>query len=425
MLRNELWDDVCEVVVAQDFYVQAHRGVFKAIESLINSQSQVDFITVVEKCRSLGILDELGGVSYIGSLVADLGSTMHCVQYAKIVRDKSILRSLAKAASNLGKMAFQPSDQPVEEILDRAEKEVCDIRQGNSGKDSCRPASDFLPEFQVELEKRLENHGAAPGLPSGFRTLDAITHGFSPGDLVIVAGRPGMGKTSFAMNIAEHSAIERGIPTVVFSMEMSAPQLVTRLISSVGRIHQENIKTGQLNDRDMDRLTRCYSRVESSPLFIDESAALSPIQLRSKVRRLQRKHKIGLIVVDYIQLMQIPESRENRTNVVSEITRGLKTLAKETGAPVIALSQLNRALEGRDDKRPKMSDLRDSGGIEQDADIILFVHREAYYKKESVEDRSLSEIIVAKHRHGATGEASVAFLGEYTRFDNLEIECSI
>ena len=427
MLNNDLWDDLGRQVGKDDFYRQDHRLIFGAIVDLFSRRYPVDFITLSEFCREKGILEDCGGVAYLGTLASDLGSTANFRAYAQVVRDKATLREVAAAASSILEKAYSPDGDSTELVLDTSEQKIFEIRRKRAqGRENCMQVADLVPEFQANLEKLVAHKGAVPGLKTGFRKLDQMTHGLHPGDLIIVAGRPGMGKTSFAMNIAEHAAFVQKVPTVFFSMEMASQQLFVRLVSSAGRIDQGALRSGIMQDEDWDRLVSLMPLLQEAPLFIDETPALTPLDLRSRVRAIARRQNLGLVVIDYIQLMQIPNSRENRTNEVAEISRGLKALAKEMRVPVIALSQLSRAVASRDSKRPVMTDLRDSGGIEQDADLILFVHREAYYRDgrvenagQSTEKLDQSEIIVAKHRNGSTGTVPVNFLDRFTRFEDF------
>lgn len=421
MIDNRLLDDLAGLLVADDFYRREHRTLYLLIVEMAKAKLPIDFVTVCARANEHQLLEQCGGQSYIGSLLNELSSLINFHRYAEIVREKSILRSLIQVASDTQKAALQPGARQIDEILENAERSIFDIRRRRVGnQDPVKSVGEYLPAFHQNLEDLVANGGKLPGLSTGFSGLDVMTKGLHAGDLLIIAGRPGMGKTSFAMNIAEHVALHQKVPVAFFSMEMPANQLVLRLISSVGRIDQSRLRGGDLGDREWDCLVRATDLLQGAPLYIDETPALNPGELRSRIRNLARKCSLGLVVIDYLQLMQIPMTRENRTNEIGEISRGLKSLAKEFRVPVIALSQLNRALENRDNKRPKMSDLRDSGGIEQDADVILFVHRESYYNKLQKEDRALSEIIIAKHRNGPTGEVMTFFTDRFTRFDDIE-----
>ena len=432
MLDNMAWDKINDVVHEDDFYRYDHRLIFKTIMGLVDKAYPADVLTVFESLQNQGRLDEVGGMAYLNALVTGVSSAVNIRRYAEIVRDRSLLRKLVSASDNIAESALSPQGRDTNEIIDSAEKAILQVSQ-----DGQRGNNDFI-ELPVVLKDVLETINElhdrehmddVTGIATGFSTLDKMTSGLQKGDLVIVAGRPSMGKTSFAMNIAEHIAIEEGLPVAVFSMEMGAEQLGLRVLGSVGRINQNHLRTGKLTDQDWEHLTVAIEKTRDTQLFIDETPALSALELRSRARRLHRTcGGLGLIMVDYIQLMSAPNNMENRQSQISEISRGLKSLARELDCPVIALSQLSRAVEQRPDKRPMMSDIRESGAIEQDADIIMFVYREEYYLQkdgESVNQQKLDEargkadIIIGKHRNGPTGVVKLAFHGEFTRFDNL------
>ena len=432
MLDNMAWDKISDVVHEEDFYRYDHRLIFKTIMGLVDKAYPADVLTVFESLQNQGRLDEVGGMAYLNALATGVSSAVNIRRYAEIVRDRSLLRKLVSASDNIAESALSPQGRDTNEIIDSAEKAILQVSQ-----DGQRGNNDFI-ELPVVLKDVLETINElhdrehmddVTGIATGFSTLDKMTSGLQKGDLVIVAGRPSMGKTSFAMNIAEHIAIEEGLPVAVFSMEMGAEQLGLRVLGSVGRINQNHLRTGKLTDQDWEHLTVAIEKTRDTQLFIDETPALSALELRSRARRLHRTcGGLGLIMVDYIQLMSAPNNMENRQSQISEISRGLKSLARELDCPVIALSQLSRAVEQRPDKRPMMSDIRESGAIEQDADIIMFVYREEYYLQkdgESVNQQKLEEargkadIIIGKHRNGPTGVVKLAFHGEFTRFDNL------
>ena len=432
MLDNMAWDKINDVVHEDDFYRYDHRLIFKTIMGLVDKAYPADVLTVFESLQNQGRLDEVGGMAYLNALATGVSSAVNIRRYAEIVRDRSLLRKLVSASDNIAESALSPQGRDTNEIIDSADKAILQVSQ-----DGQRGNNDFI-ELPVVLKDVLETINElhdrehmddVTGIATGFSTLDKMTSGLQKGDLVIVAGRPSMGKTSFAMNIAEHIAIEEGLPVAVFSMEMGAEQLGLRVLGSVGRINQNHLRTGKLTDQDWEHLTVAIEKTRDTQLFIDETPALSALELRSRARRLHRTcGGLGLIMVDYIQLMSAPNNMENRQSQISEISRGLKSLARELDCPVIALSQLSRAVEQRPDKRPMMSDIRESGAIEQDADIIMFVYREEYYLQkdgESVNQQKLEEargkadIIIGKHRNGPTGVVKLAFHGEFTRFDNL------
>ena len=418
MLDNRAGQDVLDQLSESDFYIASHQTIYRGIVALLSSQNPCDFITLSEHLRHANQLENAGGVSYLGSLVNDTPSAANVRTYAEIVRERSILRKLIEAGQETAEMGFRPDGRSAAELLESAEQKVFALRQNDKrGKVQYYEMPPLMNQLEEQISKLSKGGDTLGGLATGFVDFDKKTGGLRPGDLIIIAGRPGMGKTSLAMNIAEHVAIEKKMPAAVFSMEMSAEQLAMRVISSFGRIDQQNLRTGQLTDMDWSRLSSAIGLVREAPLFIDETGALSPLELRARARRIAARHGLSLIVIDYIQLMQVPGS-ENRTNEVSEISRNLKALAKELSCPIIALSQLNRGVESRDNKRPRMSDLRESGGIEQDADLVAFVYRDEYYNENSTE-RGVAEIIIGKQRNGPTGTVKTAFHGQYTRFDNL------
>ena len=422
LMNNRAWFDLADVLSEEDFYSQDHRVIFRAMGELMGQAKPCDFVTLSEHLRQQNRLEEAGGIAYLGTLAADTPSAANVRAYADIVRERSVLRSLIAAGQDIAELGYQPGGREPGVLMDVAEQSVFKIRErGDKSQSQYHGMPALIELVEKRLERLRENPESFSGLPTGFGEMDKLTTGLHAGDLVIVAGRPGMGKTSFAMNIAEHVAIERKMATAVFSMEMSAEQLALRVLSSFGRIDQQRLRSGHLEDHDWSRLVSAGGLLREAPLFIDETGSLSPLDLRARARRMAARHDIKLIVVDYIQLMQVPSTRENRTNEISEISRSLKSLGKELGVPVIAISQLSRSVEQRDNKRPRMSDLRESGGIEQDADLIVFVYRDEYYNKESP-DRGTAEIIIAKQRNGPTGTVKTAFLGQYTRFDNLAPE---
>lgn len=422
LLNNRAWYELVDQVAEEDFYTQDHRQIFKAIGELLNAGRPCDFVTLSEHLRHQGKLEDAGGISYLGTLAADTPSAANIKAYAEIVRERSVLRSLIAAGQDIAELGYQPEGRTPGMLIDVAEKQVFAIRaRGSKAASQAKDMPMLMDAIEDRLERLRNNPSSLAGTPTGFTELDKMTQGMHPGDLIIVGGRPGMGKTSFAMNIAEHVAIENKLATAVFSMEMSAEQLALRVLSSFGRIDQQALRSGQMEDHDWSRLVSASGLLREAPLFIDETGSLSPQELAGRARRMAAKHPLSLIVVDYIQLMQVPSNRENRTNEISEISRSLKALAKELKVPIIALSQLSRSLEARQDKRPIMSDLRESGSIEQDADMVLFVYRDDYHNKESP-NQGTAEIIIAKQRSGPTGKVKTAFLGKYTRFDNLAPE---
>jgi replicative DNA helicase len=422
MLDNRIFYDLADQIAASDFYRADHQLIYDAIGELISANKPCDFVTLSEHLRNKGKLEDAGGIAYLGSLAVETYSVSNVKHYAEIVRERSVLRSLIAIGADVAEMGYRPEGRTPVELIEEAEQRVFAIRdRGAHSASQYRDMPTLMAQVEAKIEKLRHDPNALAGLSTGFTDFDKKTTGLHPGDLVIIAGRPSMGKTSFAMNIAEHAACIDKKPVAVFSMEMSADQLATRVLSSFGRISQERLRSGQLDDNDWSRLVSAGALIREAPLYIDETGALSPLDLRARARRMAARHDIKLIVVDYLQLMQVPGTSENRTNEISEISRNLKSLAKELNVPIIALSQLNRAVEQRDNKRPRMADLRESGGIEQDADLVVFIYRDEVYNPESP-DRGTAEIIIAKQRNGPLGVVKTAFLGHFTRFDNLAPE---
>ncbi len=420
LLDNRHWDVVTEQVGITDFYSQNHRLIFEAIRGLQIANDPADVVTVSEWLEQNGQLDTAGGLAYVGTLANNTPSTANILTYAKIVRERAILRSLIAAANDISDAAYTPEGRTPREVLDHAEKLVFDIseRDGRS-RQGFTSIQDLLTLAIDRIEELFESKESVTGIPTGFTDLDDMTSGLQRGDLVVVAGRPSMGKTSFAMNIAEYVALERKLPVAVFSMEMPGEALSMRMLSSIGRINSNKIRTGRLGDDDWPRLNSAVGLLDKAPMFIDDSAGLNPLDLRSRARRLVKDHnELGLIVIDYLQLMQAAEGSENRATEISLMTRSLKMLAKELNVPVVVLSQLNRSLEQRPNKRPIMSDLRESGAIEQDADVILFVYRDEVYNEDS-DQKGVAEIIIGKQRNGPIGTTRLTFRGEFTRFENF------
>jgi len=421
MLEASAWDKIADVITAEDFYRHDHRLIFQAIDELVGRQQPVDVVTVSEHLEAQERLEEAGGLAYLGALAKNTPSAANIHAYAAIVREKAILRALIRAGQEITEMAFHPNGQPVEVLLDRAEQVVFHIaEQGARGRAGFVNIKDLLTRAVDRIDALFQQDNPITGVPTGFTDFDEMTSGLQPSDLIIVAGRPSMGKTTFAMNIAEHVAVREKLPVAVFSMEMPGEQLAMRLMSSLGRIDQHKVRTGRLEDEDWPKLTAAVGELAEAPLYIDDTPALTPNELRARARRLTRESggKLGLIVIDYLQLMQVAGRSENRAGEISEISRALKGLAKELDVPVIALSQLNRSLEQRPNKRPVMSDLRESGAIEQDADVIVFIYRDEVYNEDSP-DKGTAEIIIGKQRNGPIGTVRLTFLGQYTRFENF------
>ena len=423
MLSPESINHLGDLLVDADFYLQAHRVIYKAIIELSGKQQPYDAITIGEWLQANNLSAQIGGTEYLIDLVSQTPSAANIKAWAEIVREKSILRQLIEAGTDIVNNGFVPDGREIKQLLAEAEQSVFKIaEQGARAKKSFVAMKDAAKDAYEQIIKRFDNQGSLSGLPSGFSELDKMTSGLQNQDLIILAARPAMGKTTLALNIAEYAAMKTKKAVAVYSMEMSSAQLAQRLLSSIGRINANNLRSGELADEDWSRLTSAIKMLTDTKIFIDDTPALSPHELAFRARRLKREHDLGLIVVDYLQLMQVPGNKENRATEISEISRSLKALAKELDIPIIALSQLNRGLESRTDKRPIMSDLRESGGIEQDADIILFIYRDEYYNKENSPDKGLAEIIVSKHRNGETGSFKLKFFGEYTKFENLAYE---
>jgi replicative DNA helicase len=418
MLDNQTWDHVSELIVEGDFYRYDHRLIFRALAYLATASHPMDAITVMEQLKSINELENAGGEVYLFELAKNTPSAANIAAYANIVKERSVLCQLISISTKIADSAFNPEGKAVHELLDEAERRVFEIAEkgvNNSGPSGIKA---LLTQAVEKIDHLYHSDSAITGLATGFTDFDDMTSGLQPSDLVIVAARPSMGKTTFAMNLAENAAIKSRQPVLVFSMEMPGDALALRMMSSLGRINQHHLRTGNLQDDDWPRLTSSVSMLSEAPLFIDDTPGLSPSDMRSRARRLVREHgSLGLIVVDYLQLMHMPGFKENRTNEISEISRSLKSLARELSVPVVALSQLNRSLEQRSDKRPIMSDLRESGAIEQDADIITFIYRDEVYHEETP-DKGLAEIIIAKQRNGPIGKVKLTFLGQYTKFEN-------
>ncbi len=424
MLESAALDRISDLVTEDDFYRREHRLIYRQIVRMSEQAKPVDVITVAEALENSNELEKAGGLAYLGSLVQNVPSAANVRRYGEIVRERSIMRKLVEVGTDIAASAYNPTGRDAAQLLDEAEGKVFEIAEsGAKGKSGFLAMPPLLTQVVERIETLYgrEDSSDVTGTPTGFVDLDRMTSGLQAGDLVIVAGRPSMGKTAFSINIAENVALDSSLPVAIFSMEMGAAQLVMRMLGSVGKLNQQDLRSGRLGDDDWGRLTHALARLNDAPIFIDETPGLSSLDLRARARRLHRQHgRLGLIVVDYLQLMSsnVGKASENRATDISEISRGLKSLAKELHCPVIALSQLNRSLEQRPNKRPVMSDLRESGAIEQDADLILFIYRDEFYNKESP-DKGKAEIIIGKQRNGPIGTVPLAFRGEYTRFDNL------
>ncbi|MDQ8001765.1 MAG: replicative DNA helicase [Pseudomonadota bacterium] len=422
LLDNGAWDRVGDLLVDGDFYRHEHKLIYAAIGGLINANKPADVITVYEQLQNLGKAEEVGGLQYLNSLAQYVPSASNIRRYGEIVRERSILRKLISASDEIATNAFNTQGKAVDKILDEAEQKIFNIgEEGSRMKQGFQSMDSLVVELLDRVTEMADNPNDITGVRTGFYEFDKMTSGLQPGDMIVLAARPSMGKTSLAINIAEHVALNEGLPVAVFSMEMGAAQLAVRIVGSIGRIDQGHLRTGKLTDEEWPRLTEAIEKLRTISLHIDETPGLTSSELRANARRLARQcGQLGLIVVDYLQLMSVSGGMadENRATAVGEISRGLKMLAKELKCPVIALSQLSRGVESRTDKRPMMSDLRESGAIEQDADIIMFIYRDDYYNKDSKEP-GVAEVIIAKQRNGPTGTVKLAFLKPLTKFENL------
>ncbi len=421
LLENNAWDRIADVISRNDFYRHDHKLIYQSITKLIETGKPADVVTIGETLENLGELGNAGGLPYLVALAQNTPSSANIRRYAEIVRERAIMRKLVEVGTDITESAYNPAGRSANDLLDQAEKKVFDIAEAGArsqqGFLEIKPLLTQVVERIDELFSRA-NPSDITGIPTGFADLDQKTAGLQPGDLIIVAGRPSMGKTAFSINMGENIAIDSGLPVAIFSMEMGGAQLVMRMLGSIGRLDQHKVRTGQLQDDDWQKLTYAVGKLNDAPIFIDETPALNALELRARSRRLHRQcGKLGLIIIDYLQLMSSVSSGENRATEISEISRSLKALAKELNVPIVALSQLNRSLEQRPNKRPVMSDLRESGAIEQDADVILFIYRDEVYNPDS-QDKGSAEIIIGKQRNGPIGTVRLTFLGEHTRFEN-------
>lgn len=420
MLDNSRWDVVSEALMPGDFYRKEHRLIFEAMQKQMSDMRPIDVITLSEVLRSSNHLQEAGGVDYLGELLGSSQSAANISAYASIIKERAVLRTLIGVGHGIADSGYNPDGRSSADLLDAAEQAVfriADDRPSDGGPQALKP---ILKSAVDRIEKLFEAKGNITGLSTGFKDLDDMTSGLQQADLIIVAGRPSMGKTSFAMNMVEQAALHNDKPVLVFSLEMPADSLVIRMLSSIGRIDQTRMRNGKLENEDWDKLSTAVAKLRNRPLFIDDTSGLSPSEMRARARRVAREHgQLGMIMVDYLQLMQIKGSAENRTGEISEISRSLKLIAREFNCPVIALSQLNRSLEQRPNKRPVMSDLRESGAIEQDADVIMFVYRDEVYNPDKAESKGVAEIIIGKQRNGPIGMVNLSFIGKHTRFENF------
>ena len=421
MLDNDAWDRVAEKVVANDFYLRSHRLVFEVMSNLVALNQPIDLLTVASELERRNQLEDVGGFAALGQMAKDTPSAANITAYAEIVRERAITREMIAAANEIAEAGFDPQGRASHELLNLAESKVFAIaeRRASKGEEGPKSIDTILRKTIERIEKLYrEPHGGVTGVSSGFADLDKKTAGLQSSDLIIVAARPSMGKTTFAMNLCEHAALSQQKPVIVFSLEMPADQLMMRSLASMSRVDQTRIRTGQLEDDDWARLSSSLELLSRAKLYIDDSSGLTPTEVRSRARRIARENGgVSMIMVDYLQLMTVPGMSENRTLEIAEISRSLKALAKELHCPVIALSQLNRSLEQRADKRPVNSDLRESGAIEQDADLIMFIYRDEVYHEDS-KDKGIAEIIIGKQRNGPIGRVRLTFQGQYSRFDN-------
>ena len=419
MLDIEAWDKVADLIVDSDFYRKDHRIIFAAIAALVEDGQPCDVVTISEYLDNRGELGQAGGLEYLATLANETPGAANARAYAKILRERSTLRSLIHAGNEISGNAFTTDGRTATALVDEAERLVFEIAEkGARGKAGFKSLKQILPDTVDRIDMLHQAGGDITGIPTGYTEFDKMTAGLQPGDLIIVAGRPSMGKTTLAINIAENAAIGARVPTDVFSMEMPAQQLAFRMISSLGRVDQTHLRTGKFPDEEWSRINTAVQLMSDAPIFIDDSPGLSPTEIRARARRLKREQGLGLIVLDYLQLMQVHGNTENRATEISEISRSLKGLAKELEVPVIALSQLNRGVEQRTDKRPVMSDLRESGAIEQDADLIVFIYREEVYNPETPR-KGIADISIAKQRNGPIGEFPLTFVGRFTKFENF------
>ena len=418
MLDNAAWEKVADLVIASDFYRKDHQLIFAGIAQLAETSNPCDVVTVSEFLDNRDELDAAGGLEYLALLSNETPGAANVRAYAKILRERSSLRALISAGNQISGNAYVTEGRTASDLVDEAERLVFEIAEkGSRGQIGFRPLKNILPDAVDRIDLLHQSGGDITGIPTGYKEFDKLTAGLQAGELIVIAGRPSMGKTSLAVNIAENAAIGARVPTAIFSMEMPSQQLAFRMISSLGRVDQTHLRTGKFPDEDWSRINTAVQLMSDAPIFIDDSASLSPTEIRARARRLKREHNLGLIVVDYLQLMQVHGSTENRATEISEISRSLKALAKELELPIIAISQLNRSVEQRTDKRPVMSDLRESGAIEQDADLIVFIYREEVYNPDTPR-KGVADISIAKQRNGPIGDFPLTFVGRFTKFEN-------
>ena len=425
MIDKVAWEKISDLIVESDFYRKDHQIIFSVISKLNQNGHPCDVVTVSEDLNKEGNLEDAGGLEYLALLTNETPGAANIVAYSKILRERSTLRALISAGNEISGGAYSTDGRGPEELLDEAQRLVFEISErGSRSESGFKSVKNILPDTMKRIEVLHESEGDITGIPTGYRNFDKYTAGLQNQDLIIIAGRPSMGKTTLAVNIAENAAIGSKIPTAIFSMEMSSEQLMFRMISSLGRVDQTHLRTGNFHDEDWLRINTAVQLMSDAPLYIDDTPAMTPIEVRARARRLKREHGLGLIILDYIQLMHVSGSKENRATEISEISRSLKALAKELKIPIIALSQLNRAVDSRTDKRPILSDLRESGAIEQDADLIVFLFREEEYNPDTPR-KGIADIKIAKQRNGPTGDFLLTFIGRYTKFENYSPEPDI
>ncbi len=417
LLQDKALLKIVDVLKPDDFYREAHKTIFTAMITLFEKREPHDLITVTSLLNDQNKLDRVGGASYLASLTDIIPFSGTLMHHAQLIRKKSILRKLIQTTSEVTARCYDTQDD-IESLIDQAEKTIFEIAHSNKGQ-GFEPMSSIVPRAFDRITALFDKQEHITGVATGYDELDRLTAGLQPAELIILAARPSMGKTALSMNIVQHAALIGKVPVAVFSLEMSMESLALRMLCSIGRIDSQRIRTGKLHDNDWPKLTRATGMLADAPIYIDDTAGLTVLEMRAKARRLKSEHNLGLIVVDYLQLMQGKSNSENRTQEISEISRSLKAMAKELNVPVLALSQLNRSLENRTDKRPQLADLRESGAIEQDADVIMFIYRdEVYNHAEDNPNRGLAEVIIGKQRNGPTGMIKMTFLGEYTTFEN-------
>lgn len=423
LLDNEAWDGVSERIVPNDFYRRDHQMIFEAMTELAEKATPFDLVTISEVLDQKNELEQIGGLAYLAEVARNTPSASNIVAYAEIVRERSTLRQLIKASNKIAENAYDTEGRTSDELLNEAERLVFEIAESRPKFGGPEGMVTILKKTVEKIDELYKLDSTMTGISTGFKDLDGMTSGLQPSDLIIVAGRPSMGKTTFAMNVVENVTLSQDNTVVVFSMEMPNESLMLRMLSSLGRIDQTKVRTGKLGDEDWPRLMSAVNLLQERKMFIDDTPALTPNEMRSRVRRIYRESgDIGLVMIDYLQLMRVPGLSDNRTAEISEISRSLKAMAKEFNCPVIALSQLNRSLEQRPNKRPVMSDLRESGAIEQDADVIAFIYRDEVYNKEDEHNKGLAEVIIGKQRNGPIGTVHLAFRGQFTRFEDLAPE---